>query len=762
MAKIKAVTLVDKDGNLKYPRTYTKLVTNSKGEDLDTLLGKIKESTDSKADTDEYYPQMSVGVADNLTGRGEAIEREFVFAQSGGVTNSIPDEDTARIDSIQGNTLVYNGELINNNTTAIKTVGFNAFDGEKAKVIGGVAYELLGTFTSVGFATEIGGELTAITIPANLQYTPTEDGYIYAEGSDICIHLVNTGYRNGEYEPYIDSTRQLPTVEGGLKSAGTVYDEIKFNKATLKWEYIKRVGEVDLGDLPFVYDSTNNIFYITNVENYTPTGAYKELKTPIYNWYNDTNSTSGFAQNAVDNSVQIIAADDSNPTAHLKLMIKNTSYTDATSFKAAMQGVMMYYELVEPIITELDSDNNPDYKVWDWGTEQAIQVAPSAPFKGRIVYGFNAVDQIRGNKLNIDNLLSDVSRIESNISVYPSGDPMHNTYVAAGAVWDGSTKTWSANGKTGLSNADIRSLYNNSDMDELLFRKLWNTVNLADNDSANFGRYNPATGFYELNGIWDLTYQQALDIYANSESGVLQGSNLGSLNTPLTTIRTNDVYFSGFAWSRIVDFNKAYRYTADDTCLIPNPDTMNGTRIYYSFYLRRIYPMISSDYYRNNYLRIINCPSLLHVFFIRPNRNIYVNGAPLISYQSLFLLINYYRGTSGINVYVDADTYSYIAGTADPTTLSMSPIDNGYTDIIPYMKNHKGKLNEGVSVGNAAWTPDNIYWREENDVKGINGEYIYPSFAEYLAANPARFATAADWQALATLAEEKGITITTA
>lgn len=344
----------------------------------------------------------------------------------------------------------------------------------------------------------------------------------------------------------------------------------------------------------------------------------------------------------------------------------------------------------------------------------------------------------------------------------PSGDPMHEAYVAAGAVWDATTKTWSANGRTGLSNADIRSLYNNSDMDELLFRKLWNTVNLADNNSANFGRYNPATGFYELNGIWDLTYQQALDIYANSDSGVSLTGSFKSLNLPLTTIRTNDTYFAGIVWSRIVDFNKTFVASADDIYLIPNSEAAQGTRIYYSRYLRRIYPMIYSGYHRNSYLKVVTCPSLLHVFFYRPNRNIYVNGAPLISYQSLFTLINYYRGTSGINVYVDADTYSYIAGNADPTTLSMSPIDNGYTDIIPYMKNHKGKLNEGVSVINSIWTPDNVYWREENDVKGINGEYIYPSFAEYLAANPDRFATAEDWQALATLAEEKGITITTA
>ena len=39
------------------------------------------------------------------------------------------------------------------------------------------------------------------------------------------------------------------------------------------------------------------------------------------------------------------------------IVIKDTQYTDANTFKQAMQGVMLYYELAEPIetITEIDS-----------------------------------------------------------------------------------------------------------------------------------------------------------------------------------------------------------------------------------------------------------------------------------------------------------------------------------------------------------------------------------------------------------------------
>lgn len=54
--------------------------------------------------------------------------------------------------------------------------------------------------------------------------------------NDICINL--SSEFNGKYEPH-----GILTMTGGLKSAGSVYDEIKDGK------YVKRVGEVDMGTL---------------------------------------------------------------------------------------------------------------------------------------------------------------------------------------------------------------------------------------------------------------------------------------------------------------------------------------------------------------------------------------------------------------------------------------------------------------------------------------------------------------------------------
>lgn len=133
------------------------------------------------------------------------------------------------------------GELRNLVCSGIKTVGFNEFNGTYARVLPNESYYLGGSYTSIGFAKELGGATETISIPSNRIYTPTQLGYIYASGTDICINLHHTGYRDGEYEPYKEVTHALPLsqITNGeplRKAGGEVYDEIN------ETEYIRRVG----------------------------------------------------------------------------------------------------------------------------------------------------------------------------------------------------------------------------------------------------------------------------------------------------------------------------------------------------------------------------------------------------------------------------------------------------------------------------------------------------------------------------------------
>lgn len=131
------------------------------------------------------------------------------------------------------------GQLLSFTGTGIKTDGFNQYDGTKARVLGGEAYYIKGTYTTLKFAKTIDGEQTDITPTDNI-FTPTEDGYIFATGvgEEFCINFSNPT-RNGEYEPYwsADKALDLSNFGGSLKSVGNVYDE------WTKTKDIKRIGE---------------------------------------------------------------------------------------------------------------------------------------------------------------------------------------------------------------------------------------------------------------------------------------------------------------------------------------------------------------------------------------------------------------------------------------------------------------------------------------------------------------------------------------
>lgn len=537
-----------------------------------------------KADKTGYYEQLSVGVADNLSGRDEATEREFVFSASGGANKSIND-GTARITSIQGNSLVWNqlapniismnevriteqynfyqtvnlplgdvffisfeakadsksnaelavglcdnadlfggdvwvtnvptqyknyrgivtsknasnhticiryannpdnihfnvrkvrianvtklfngvnvpttveefyarcpenasheyneGTIINNNTTAIKSTGFNAWDeewelgyidvtiGGNGKVssnnsriasknycpcIANCKYYVraLYALNIIWFDANkkvLGYNNTKglVTSPSNACYFKinTYENYGTTYNHDICINLSHTGYRNGEYKPYETFTRQLPTVEGGLKSAGSVFDEIRYNQTTRKWEYIKRVGVVDLGTLSWDVHGTGNSDkkrYISSSLSDAPL-VTKNLFTSKYRY----TSTYG------DNNTGI----EIGNTRNVHLYDENYRDGNLEAFLSSINGMLLYYELAEPVVTELDTDTidfNGDYEVWDFGTEEAIQDMPSAPCKALVKYGFNAVDQIRNNEVNIESLLARVAQLEAQLS----------------------------------------------------------------------------------------------------------------------------------------------------------------------------------------------------------------------------------------------------------------------------------------------------------------------------------------------------------
>ena len=314
------------------------------------------------------------------------------------------------------------GELISTNVEGIKSVGFNAWDEEWefGAIIDGKDDSYAGHIRSKNYIPVLPNTdyffkstdelflswydeeynyipLGNLKVNNNIKKSPENAHYLrfYAYNSttynhDICIHLVHTGYRNGEYEPYKEFRRSLPISEikdsegnqlfpNGLLSAGSVRDEITATKA------IKRIGVVDLGTLSWDYNTGVLVFHCAfNDAKKTPDGY-----TPA-NIICSKYTNSSFAKLSDKSISRFYAYSDG-------LNIKDSFYTDATTFKAAMSGVMLYYELVEPIEVDLEEPINLDYEVSDFGTEEVISDVPTTPLKADIIYQFNAVDRIRDN-----------------------------------------------------------------------------------------------------------------------------------------------------------------------------------------------------------------------------------------------------------------------------------------------------------------------------------------------------------------------------
>lgn len=68
------------------------------------------------------------------------------------------------------------------------------------------------------------------------------------------------------------------------------------------------------------------------------------------------------------------------------------------------------------------------------------------------------------------------AKLSERVPSTPSGSPLHDLFVAAGAVWDTSSKSWTVGSVTGISNSVMTKIYslshnvlNNSNWDSVLY-----------------------------------------------------------------------------------------------------------------------------------------------------------------------------------------------------------------------------------------------------------------------------------------------------
>lgn len=221
------------------------------------------------------------------------------------------------------------------------------------------------------------------------------------QGSQLCISLVHSGYKEGKYFPYQE---YIKTFDSRIKDAfpnGMMPCDKVYNKNG-KGYVVFGTGKVDLGSLNYATGATGT-FYCE-----VPPSAMKDARYSNNLLCGKYATWSGEKTLASlpDKSLMLY-----NSASYPLLGIKDSAYTDATSFKAAMSGIMLYYELATPTIIEYAEPFNLDYEVWDFGTEEMLASEPSAPIKAMIRYQFNAVDEVRELRQMIATLQATIANL---------------------------------------------------------------------------------------------------------------------------------------------------------------------------------------------------------------------------------------------------------------------------------------------------------------------------------------------------------------
>lgn len=372
------------------------------------------------------------------------------------------EEFNARVATLGVDMNAYNeGQVIHCNTESIKSVGDNAWDEEWVlgrlntdtgqpnpggngihsknynKVLPNEAYYCGYNVTPI-FAMFYDAEYNLIqqvsgsnhfinirnrqfTTPANAVYMKFYVVDITTYNHDIMITLVHSGWKqdtDAGYQPYWQDILPLPIIRkyfpDGMKSAGSAHDEIRYNKASGTWEAVQRIGSVDLGTLSIISRTTtaNGVeyrYFLTNdLKDIGVPPNYGEVGNAIVAPYTIV-SALGLVNKELPNK-SVMAYNDSG----LQVYFRDDAYTDVATFKAAMQDVILYYELAEPIVTELDAEDQnfrDYYNVADFGTEQSQSSVPSAAFSADIIYQFNAVDMIRENYNEIERIKAALAKV---------------------------------------------------------------------------------------------------------------------------------------------------------------------------------------------------------------------------------------------------------------------------------------------------------------------------------------------------------------
>lgn len=260
------------------------------------------------------------------------------------------------------------GTLLSSKAASLISRGKNQCPGldEYFRVIPGETYEVSG-ISAGGYLQEYDGNKTLIKTSSEI--TSATD--ITLDGRTVFCKLQATTYTipfcyilwstpNEAPEAYSATTVTLPNLE--LRSVPDFANNATIcDVAYQAGGGTRKVGIVDLGTLDWQYSSQNGRFYV----------SFSGIK------YKSTDEKTNMLCGKYDTSTYSANEDKtiSGASSVSVLYVKDSAYSDAATFKAAMDGVMLVYELKNE--TDITTTENPGWdeyiSVDNFGTLQFTQ-----------------------------------------------------------------------------------------------------------------------------------------------------------------------------------------------------------------------------------------------------------------------------------------------------------------------------------------------------------------------------------------------------
>lgn len=379
-------------------------IADSLPEDYVTAVGKIAENTAEIGRVKMSDKELKRRV-DALYSIGQGITHRFETDSETAYQKTIPTgAKLMSVKSIGGHSEVIDGEIVSAGTEEVVEQGKNLFDytdkiyhgANVSKIENGVIYTKQLLTTILNIPTIVGKKYTlslktktlstnqgilqwslqkgkntayaddsslikkVVGTVANIEYQGTVNFTATTDFVSLCglatafydVQLEESDAAT-DYSPFYQTEYLIPEAIKALPgygwSAGTARNYVDYENK----RYVQCVQSVDLGTLSWAAGESVS-FKTHHLAGQKLTKSYSIAPNFICPKYSTKTQNESWGKTSITG----ISA-TSNVNGYI--YVNDTSYTDATTFKQAMSGVMLYYELETPIVTDISDLLTDDF-----------------------------------------------------------------------------------------------------------------------------------------------------------------------------------------------------------------------------------------------------------------------------------------------------------------------------------------------------------------------------------------------------------------